>query len=93
MHLFANNLYGWAINQPLPIGGYWWVNPRSLILDEVLATPYVLEGYLLEVDLEYPKHLHNSHSDYPLAPETLCVPEAWISNYNYQRALLNELGG
>ena len=28
-------------------------------------------GYILEVDLEYCKKLHDSHSDYPLAPEKL----------------------
>ena len=26
-------------------------------------------GYILEVDLEYPKNLHYELSDYPLAPE------------------------
>ena len=30
---------------------------------------------MLEVDLEYPKHLHKSHNDYPLAPEKLAVKE------------------
>ena len=30
-------------------------------------------GYILEVDLEYPEHLHNSHSDYPLAVEQLKI--------------------
>ena len=28
-------------------------------------------GYILEVDLEYPKALHASHDDYPLTPESL----------------------
>ena len=28
-------------------------------------------GYILEVDLEYPKALHASHNDYPLAPVSL----------------------
>lgn len=28
---------------------------------------------LLEVDLEYPKDLHDLHNDYPLAPESLKV--------------------
>ena len=26
-------------------------------------------GYILEVDLEYPKKFHDIHNDYPLAPE------------------------
>ena len=30
-------------------------------------------GCILEVDLEYPKELHDLHNDYPLAPEILKV--------------------
>ena len=26
------------------------------------------KGWILEVDLEYPTHLHDAHNDYPLAP-------------------------
>ena len=29
------------------------------------------DGYMLEVDLEYPDELHEFHNDYPLAPEKL----------------------
>jgi len=36
IYLDANNLYGWAMKQLLPVGGFQWVNPE---LDEVLATP------------------------------------------------------
>ena len=25
-------------------------------------------GYILEIDLEYPSHLHDKHNSYPLAP-------------------------
>lgn len=30
-------------------------------------------GYILEVDLQYPDHLHNAHADLPFAAEK-CVP-------------------
>ena len=36
---------------------------------------------MLEVDLQYPKHLHKSYNDYPLAPEKLAVKEEWLSEY------------
>ena len=34
---------------------------------------------MLEVDLEYPKHLHKSHNDCPFAPEKLTVKEELLS--------------
>ena len=55
-----NNLYGWAMSQPMPTGGFRWIDS----IDELKST----EGYIAEVDLEYPKHLHDSHNCYPLAP-------------------------
>ena len=30
-------------------------------------------GCILEVDLEYPKEIHDLHNDYPLAPERLKI--------------------
>ena len=38
-------------------------------------------GYILEVDLEYPKKLHDAHSDYPLLPERMSVNKNMISPY------------
>jgi len=88
MYLDANNLYGWAMKQLLPVGGFQWAKPE---LDEVLATPDDTPvGYVLEADLDYPQQLHDARSDYPLAPERMTVPEAWISDY--QHALVSELG-
>ena len=38
-------------------------------------------GYILEVDLEYPKELHELHNDYPLASEKLVVSSDMLSTY------------
>ena len=56
-YLDANNLYGWAMSQPLPTGGFKWVDVNPKELSE-LATR-TDKGYLLEADVSYPKELHN----------------------------------
>ena len=87
MYLDANNLYGWAMSQPMPIGGFQWVDYS----EQILQTPVDADhGYTLEVDLEYPASLHAEHNDYPLAPEKLKVEKHWMSPY--QQNLIQELG-
>ena len=39
-------------------------------------------GYIIEVDLKYPEHLHDSHSDYPLAAEKLKITKEMLSAYS-----------
>ena len=39
------------------------------------------KGLILEVDLEYPQELHNSHDDYPVAPEKVKVSKNMLSGY------------
>ena len=63
-YLDANNLYGWAMMKPLPVGDFKWMSP--LELENWKEIPCILE-----VDLDYPKDLHDLHNDYPLAPERL----------------------
>ena len=68
--------YGWAMMQQLPVCSFQWV---SISIDQVIATPDCSnEGYVVEVDLEYPEHLPNTHRDYPLATEAISVSEAWL---------------
>ena len=39
------------------------------------------KGMILEVDLEYPKELHDLHNDYPLAAEKVKVNKDMLSSY------------
>ena len=68
-YLDANNLYGWAMSQPLPTGGFKWVDVNPNEISE-LATR-TDKGYVLEVDVSYPKELHNSHNDLPFMCEKM----------------------
>ena len=65
-YLDANNLYGWAMMKPLPVGDFKWMEERELEHWEDFPC-------ILEVDLEYPKDLHDLHNDYPIAPERLKI--------------------
>ena len=76
-YLDANNLYGWAMMKPLPVGDFKWMEERELEHWEDFPC-------ILELDLEYPKDLHDLHNDYPLAPERLkiggvekLIPNLW----------------
>jgi len=42
-------------------------------------------GALLEVDLDYRRHLHDMHDDYPLAPEKKTIRSTEISDYSFQQ--------
>ena len=82
MYLDANNLYGWAMSQYLPTGGFRWMTEKQI--DKLDLTKYKEDsnrGLILEVDLEYPKELHNLHNDYPLGPEKVKVTEDMLSGY------------
>ena len=68
-YLDANNLYGWAMSQPLPTGGFKWIDVNPDEISE-LATR-TDKGYILEVDVSYPKDLHNSHNDLPFMCERM----------------------
>ena len=63
-YLDANNLYGAAMSMKLSTHGFKWMNKYELNNWENYSC-------ILEVDLEYPKELHDLHNDYPLAPERI----------------------
>jgi hypothetical protein len=91
MYLDANNLYGWAMSQPLPTHDFCWLTPEEKENLDVNAISQDGDtGYVFEVDLNYPMTLHDSHSDYPLAPESFKIEPEMLSNY--QKELLTKLG-
>lgn len=46
-------------------------------------------GLTLEVDLKYPEHLHDRHSDYPLAPESITVSDEDLLKSEWSKTRLN----
>ena len=71
-----------GMNQPLPYGGFDRLNKqeiKELDLDSVSENSSI--GYFLEVDLKYPSDFHDSHNDYPLAPEKLEISSDMLSKY------------
>ena len=71
MYLDANNLYGWAMSQKLPVNGFKWVNDLSRFNEDFIKNYNENSdiGYFLEVDVEYLKKLCSSHKDLPFLPE------------------------
>ena len=79
VYLDANNLYGWAMIQYLPTGGFEWLTEKEVDLSKYNDESE--KGLILEVDLEYPEELHDLHNDYPLAAEKIKVTEDMLSPY------------
>ena len=70
MYWYANNLYGWAMIQPLPVSDFKFISEKEISrfdLDSISENSST--RYILECDLEYPEELHDLHNDYPLSPE------------------------
>ena len=69
-YLDANNLYGSAMSQKLPINGFKWVKNLSKFKEDFIKKyENGDKGYFLEVDVEYPKTSFNSHKDLPFLPK------------------------
>ena len=70
-NLDANNLYGCAVSQRLPVNSFEWIEQLSEF-DERFIKDYDEnndKGYILVVDIEYPNNLFNLLCDLPFLPE------------------------
>lgn len=64
-----NNLYGGAMVEALPTNDFQWLSDEEISDLEVMSVEKDAKtGYILEVTLDYPSHLHDFHNDMPLAP-------------------------
>ena len=70
-YLNANNLYGWAMSQPLPTSKFKWVDIKPSQISTLAASK--IKGYLLEVNIKYPTDLHDSHNDLPFMRDKIKI--------------------
>ena len=85
----ANNLYGKAQMEYLPMGDYRWLSEKELEqfkdLDVIMRKPKnATKGWAFEVDLHYPEELRKTkrHQNMPLAPEHLEIFHCDLSQYS-----------
>ena len=63
----ANNLYGWAMSQPLLVSGFKWVKNKSRFAVVFIFNYDVYSdvGYIFEAAIIYPEKIHGEHKDIP----------------------------
>ena len=83
-YLDANNLYGWAMSQKLTVNNFKLVKDTSRINEEYIKNynENSKKGYIIEVDVKYPKTLHDSHSDLPFLPRRMKIDKCKKLVYN-----------
>ena len=91
-YIDANNLYSVAQSAPMPLGDYAWASSEEInhLQDNLTHIPDdSTTGYILEVDLEYPSHLHETHDTLPLVATQREFTYETVSPYS--QACLNIL--
>jgi len=87
MYLDMNNLYGTAMVEALPEKEFDFLLAEQVDTFDFMSVPDdAPEGYILEVDIQYPDNLHDVHSDYPLCPEANFIDPSDLSPYTISLA-------
>ena len=62
------------MSKKLPVGEFEWINPEDYI-EDIIKKYNENDDYraILEVDVDYPKHLHKLHSDLPFLLERIKI--------------------
>ena len=59
------------MRQKLPVNGFKWIEDTSEFFKKYDENND--KGYILEVDVKYPKKLHDLHSDLPFLPRRMKI--------------------
>ena len=76
-YLDANNLYGWAMSEKLPVRNFKWIDKDDISkFDEKFIKNYDENSdkrCILEVDVKYPEKIRMFHSDLAFLPERMKI--------------------
>ena len=67
-----------------PKVGFKWIDPKEFDLNKYTSNNS--KGWVLEVDLEYPKELPELYNDYPLALDKIEIKREMFSEYQLKIA-------
>ena len=84
IYLDANNLYAYAMSRFLLTSRFKRIDSKEFDLNRYTSNSS--KGCVLEVDLEYPKELHELHNDLPLAPDKIEIKREMLSRYQVKIA-------
>ena len=73
VYLDTDNLYVCAMSQNLAVGGFKWVKNVSIIDEKFIKDCCNGIGFILKVDIEYSKELHDLHSYLPFLPKRMKI--------------------
>ena len=107
LYLDQNNLYGKSMTSYLPVGDFKWLKKeweyeysKELEMEKLNkeSIDWILnlkdddeKGYLFDVDLHYPKSLHDLHNNYPLAPENKVIEKEWLNKWQQKDYKTNKI--
>jgi hypothetical protein len=84
IYLDANNLYGHAMCQYLPVSNFKW-NEEEWDTNKILSLNNEGEkGYLFSVDLDIPEDKHDYFNAYPLCPENRSIKKSELNQWQQE---------
>ena len=85
LYIDINNLYGWALSYKLPCSEFTWIVDDQVLSNLVHVRLPLMNvetcevGYIFEVDLHTPEHLHDKLDQLPPAPITQRPPNSTVT--------------